>query len=175
MSKPSKEINKVSPYGSTMLQAAVHSNNTERVVDVLGKKGDPNITQKPTGESALHRAVLNQNIDIVRLLLGAKAEVDHCGLYGSALHLAVVRDAEITTCLLENAATIDLRNNDNITPLFTAAFGKRFDIVKILCEQQADINGYAGDGDFIFHAALKNNNDAVCTQNPTLRSYDSQL
>ena len=154
--KMSKEVNRVSAYGSTPIQAAVHSNNIQTVSILLSKKADPNLTEKPTGETALHRAVLNQNIDIVRMLLGASAKIDECGLYGSALHLAAIRNMDIVLELLKHKASVDLDNIDGKTPVYVAAFAKYFDIVKVLVENNADISRDCGnDGETILHIAMR--------------------
>lgn len=151
-----KDINKVSPYGSTPLQAAVHSNDRDLVLDVISKKANPNITEKHTGETALHRAVLNKNIDILQILIGSNANLDACGLYGSALHLASIRDIEITKALITHKATINLPNDDGLLPIHVSALHEKYDTVKLLAEHNGEINSIIlGKNKTLLHYAME--------------------
>lgn len=152
-------INAISPYGSTPLQAAVHSNDIAQVTSLLRDKADPNITDKPTGETALHRAVFNRNSTICGMLLHSQADIEAYGGYGTALHLAAVRDIEITRELLERGAQVNRYNPDGLTPIALAATARQYDIVKLFLQFGGDINrpvGHEGSGCLI-HYLLKDN------------------
>lgn len=148
-----KDVNKVNEFDSTPLQAAVHSNDINRVKTILELNADPNITEKPTQETALHRAVLNRNPDIVKILIDAKANIEAVGRYGTALHLAANRNTEILNYLIQSNADIHFLNQDGVTPLFVAAMSKKGDNLKALVHAKADLNSQNSEGNSLLHYA----------------------
>merc|ERR1712137_115750 len=150
-----KDINKVNEFGSTPIQAAVHSNDVSRVNNVLELNGDPNLTEKPTGETALHRAVLNRNLDIVSILLEAKADVNAPGRYGTALHLAANRNEDLVKVLLKGKADLNFTNRDGNLPLTIAALNCKAKNVRRLIKAKADLNAKNSKGNSLLHVAAE--------------------
>lgn len=158
MPPPVTTINKPNDYGNTPLQAAVHSNNYALTLQMLEQKGDPNITYKESAETALHRAILNQNPAIVKLLLQKKASVNHVGRYGSAIHLAAIRDKVILEQLLEaESADINMINREGLTPLFVSCMHLKRDNILLLLQHNADISSKNANGDSVIHHSIRRN------------------
>ncbi|XP_074649063.1 uncharacterized protein LOC141904378 [Tubulanus polymorphus] len=94
------------------------------------------------GNTSLHYAVQNGNLECGRLLLneGADVNVRKANLM-SPLHIAAVNGfSELVQLLLDWKAEIDPRDCEQMTPLHKAAMYDRVDIIKILMDQGADIN-----------------------------------
>ena len=88
-----------------------------------GKKGGGVATwQDYEGRQALHLAVLSDNPEMVRALLGERGglvnSLDH--RQRSALHWAAVRANHCVTSLLEAGAEVDLRDETGATPAHLA-------------------------------------------------------
>lgn len=96
------------------------------------------------GETPLHLAVINGNLDSVRMLIDAGAQVHHCERKRGAnpLHLAVMHGQhEIARYLLENTSvTIEAGLFDGNTALHLAAQQRDGEMCKILLRQNADPN-----------------------------------
>ncbi|KAK8102126.1 hypothetical protein PG984_015272 [Apiospora sp. TS-2023a] len=98
----------------------------------------------------LHRAVLNDNADMVNLLLRYGADVgaqDHEGR--TALHLAVARgDVSILASLLKGvpaagaAAQLNLRDHRGLGPLHCAVETNQLTMAEMLLDAGADVHGY---------------------------------
>ena len=93
--------------------------------------------------SALHLAVLRNDVHIIGQLLLKNANVNDVEIYNcSVLQYAVSMDSEVSTILklIENGADVDHQNNFFDTALHTAAHAENVDIVKALVDNDADIN-----------------------------------
>lgn len=116
--------------------------------------------QNKHGHTALHKAVLDGNIDIIHALLEAKANVDlrEKDSDKTALHLAIQENYHKVACILiQNNADIEATTKPNAhTPLFIAASMGHTAIVKTLIEKGAKINVYTKRGDTPLFAATKN-------------------
>ncbi|CAG9797091.1 unnamed protein product [Chironomus riparius] len=119
-----------------------------RILFACGAKVNEPVTQ---GLCALHYAVWQKNIAAIQLLLVRGAEiniVDDCGY--SALHLAAEHGYyDICKLLLDAGAKVDYREpTDEIFPRTTlcdeplrlALRNKHYEVAKLLCERNADVN-----------------------------------
>eukprot|EP00927_Polykrikos_kofoidii_P068485 TRINITY_DN63852_c0_g1_i1.p1 TRINITY_DN63852_c0_g1~~TRINITY_DN63852_c0_g1_i1.p1 ORF type:complete len:208 (-),score=28.27 TRINITY_DN63852_c0_g1_i1:119-742(-) len=97
----------------------------------------------PTNTTALHAACRKGNLEMAKLLLEVRSDVNACEAKicgGRApLHLAVEGDyLSLTTALLQANADLFVRDSAGMTPLHTAAQEGRTDLTKILLSQGAD-------------------------------------
>lgn len=111
---------------------------------------------------ALHQAVLDQDIQLVRTLLSRGAAVDVIGSrkygYGSALHVAVREgNLDIAKLLLDRGAQVDVLDPNDFTPLHNAAWNGNVEMTELLLAAGADIEASTYDGDTPL--TLAQNND----------------
>ncbi len=115
---------------------------------------------------ALHQAVLDDDIQLVRRLLSKGAAIDVIGSrqygYGSALHLAVREGhLDIAELLLKRGARVDVLDPDDFTPLHNAAWNGNLDMARLLLDAGADIEACTYDGDTPLSLAQNNDQSAV--------------
>lgn len=135
-------------HGMTLLIIAVDEQNLE-VVEELFKSPDilPNLASKKSeGQTAIHRAVITENIEILRFLLAQ--ETVHCNAQddegNTALHLAVLKEQntnlEIIRELLgsgRNDFNPNILNNGKLAPIHIAARGRPVEILKELLKWES--------------------------------------
>ena len=115
---------------------------------------------------ALHQAVLDNDLPLVKKLLLKGAAIDVIGSrkygYGSALHLAVrERHVDIVKLLLDRGAEVDVIDPDDFTPLHNAAWNGNLEMVKLLMGAGADIEASTYDGDTPLKLAQNNDQAQV--------------
>ena len=87
----------------------------------------------------LHRAVRQNSLGVLRLLLERKANVNAVDVGGSTpLHKARTLDA--VQLLIAGGADVDAQNNGGSTLLHLAAYGGRFDLARLLVQNGADLD-----------------------------------
>lgn len=101
-----------------------------------------NTVLQQQANKALARACESGNIEAIRLLLAAGADVNARRKNGSTpLHCACAEGhTAIVRLLLEHGADIGARNDDGHSPLHIACFHGRTDIIRLLMEKGADVN-----------------------------------
>jgi hypothetical protein len=119
-----------------------------------------------TKDFALHQAVLDQDIQLVRKLLSRGAAIDVIGSrkygYGSALHLAVREGhLDIAKLLLDRGAQVDVLDPDDFTPLHNAAWNGNLEMTELLLAAGADIEASTYDGDTPLTLAQNNDQPQV--------------
>lgn len=90
----------------------------------------------------LHEAVLHGRLEIARLLLEHRADVNAVNVMGwSPLTVASQRGyGGIVTLFVEESATVDARTSEQRTTLMFAAEEGHLEIVRLLLEHHADVN-----------------------------------
>ena len=80
------------------------------------------------------------NIEIVKLLLNAGADIDKQDNHGDTalIYAAIKNNIEIVKLLLNSGADIDKQNNNGDTALIYAAYRNNLEIVEILLDYGAD-------------------------------------
>lgn len=134
---------------SDLLRAA-KSNNLTRVKALLNSV-NPNCEYRGDGEprSALVAAARNGNIEIVRALLAADADVEfHAGGDEPPLMAASANGhVELVRLLIEEGANVNRLSPGNGTALLTAARSGHSEVVQLLISNKADVNAQVqGDG-----------------------------
>ena len=153
------------------LTIAVRNNKVSAVKTVLANGGDPN-AQDGTGWPCLHRAVYDQNIDVVKILLsnGAKSRAQSPpysggGGYVTALYWAAIKgDASITRLLLDHEDVLKLSPNPpgNNAVLGAAAEKGHEEIIRMLVEHgSVHVASAAGGDTTALGLAAKNGHTAV--------------
>jgi uncharacterized protein len=100
------------------------------------------------GRTALHRAVANEPLAMVKLLLARGASVNEQDTAGwSALMFAADRgDLEIARALILADADVNLRNTIGWTPLLTAISRGDREMLQLLINSKADVNIRSNNG-----------------------------
>lgn len=136
---PRAALNLFGDYYENVARAAC-SNDAAAVRQLVGGgQGNPNQTddQERTG---LHCAAINGNVQIIAILIQAKAKLNVKDPLGNTpLHLAAARDqVEAAELLLAAGAQVDPQNKDGMTPLMIAASRGEAEIVQALLAKGAN-------------------------------------
>ncbi|XP_039620551.1 ankyrin repeat domain-containing protein 24 isoform X2 [Polypterus senegalus] len=130
-----------------LLQAA-EANNTDRLSNLLIKKGLNPLKLDPEGKSAFHVCAMRGSIDCLEILLSHGVDVtilDGAGL--NALHLAAkYGHPECVKRLLQESSPVDLTDTYGRTALHHAAISGSLSCIYTLCDFKAAVNTKDGNG-----------------------------
>lgn len=167
---------------SVCMAGAIHeaakAGDTAQVKSIL--KDTPGAMTQPdsNGITALHHAAFKGRLDVVKLLIGAGADVnaeDNSG--GTPLHAAVIGGhADVAGFLIASGANIEAKEADGWTPLYTAAYTGRKELVMLLLAKGADPLAKDFGGRTPVYAAQKAGHAEILQilQERTSTSNDSQ-
>eukprot|EP01038_Epipyxis_sp_PR26KG_P012745 gene12745-17086_t len=152
---------------SSLINAAA-SGDLKTAENLLNSSGvDVNCQAPEQKYTALIAAVMDKNINMVRLLLNGNADPNVSDSHGrTAIAIAMANDSiEILELLLENGAKSSryISNNDSkLTPLHVAVDKKSLPMIRLLAKAKADITKPAADGRTpLICAMLTDQNEAV--------------
>jgi ankyrin repeat protein len=113
----------------TILQYSIINGSNNFTELILKKKININNQEEKNGLTALHQAILKDNIQIVKLLIVSGANINQQDFYGNTgLHYAISEDnKDIIKLLLSYNLNFDLTNIDGNTALHTYLELKTFD------------------------------------------------
>ncbi|MFZ6861027.1 ankyrin repeat domain-containing protein [Undibacterium sp. Ji67W] len=125
--------------GESALMIAIREKSM-KVVDTLLSASDIKLEQHArNGDTALMLASFLGNVEAVKKLIAAGAEVNQPGW--AAVHYAAASgNVETLSLLLEHAAYIDSESPNKTTPLMMALNFGMYDTAKMLIDAGADIN-----------------------------------
>jgi ankyrin repeat protein len=144
---------------NVQLPDAVQRGDRAEVAKLLGEKADVNAAQGD-GMTALHWAAFRDDVDVVRLLIQAGANVQaQTRLGGQTPLLMAAKNGDAAMINLLLYAGADAKSPDSLgtTPLMIAAASGNADAVKALLDHGAEINGKEtahGQTALMFAAAL---------------------
>jgi uncharacterized protein len=123
-----------------LLEAAERGDRTA-ALRLLAKGADPNVPG-PDGTTALMWAASNDDLELVRALLNAKANVALKNHFGTTAltEAAVVGSARVIDALLKAGADVNTKNPEGETPLMAVARAGNLEAAKRLVEAGADVN-----------------------------------
>ncbi len=114
------------------------------VVKYLFSKGGNNINATDAvKDSALHLAVINNHLDVVKLLVANGADInlkDNDGYSQLAFATMGKSNYEIVKFLVREGADINSVDNRNFTPLIHAVTNGNMEIIKFLVNHDVDLN-----------------------------------
>ncbi|KAL2656279.1 hypothetical protein AAZV13_04G111900 [Glycine max] len=117
-----------SPIGTALCMAAAskkdHENEGRELVRILLAAGaDPSAQDSQNGRTALHTAAMTNDVDLVKVILGAGVDVNIRNVHNSIpLHLALARGAKACVGLLLDAgADYNLKDDDGDNAFHIAA------------------------------------------------------
>lgn len=120
---------------------AAKRDDTGAVLTELDRGADVN-TLAPDGTMALHWAVYNDNLELVRFLLDAGADPNAANDYGSTplSEAAIVANGQVISALLDAGADVNQRGPDGQTPLMVLARGNNVTAARLLLERGAEVD-----------------------------------
>ena len=129
------------------LLKAIGAGQAPAVSYIITRGADVDVKDKE-GLTPLTTAVMNNRIDIIKILLDGQANVDRSDDNGaSALwHACSQGHEEIALELLDKGANIDSKDKDGRTPLMMAAKGGFLNLTKILLIKGAHTSLLSADG-----------------------------
>ncbi|XP_029395691.1 E3 ubiquitin-protein ligase MIB2 isoform X5 [Mus pahari] len=139
--------------GRLVVEAAL--GNVARALDLL-RRHPEQVDTKNQGRTALQVAAYLGQVELVRLLLQARASMDLPDDEGNtALHYtAMGNQPEATRVLLSAGCGVDARNGTHSTALHVAVQRGFLEVVKILCERGCDVNLPDAHADTPLHSAI---------------------
>ena len=144
--------------GETVLHLAVHNDDKSMVQFLLGKGADPEATAT-NGNKPLYDAAESGYLEIIQVLLEFKANVEAFNVdeQRTAFYQAVENGhTEVAKFLLQNAAYIDPRSPEGLTPLFCAVRRGDVGLVEYLLEHGANKKIKLDDGQTVEDFAKDN-------------------
>lgn len=153
--KSNSDVNNVDHIGKTALHYASFEGNLEIVNCLIDSKANLDIRDQ-NGRTALHYAAVRYHLDIVKCLINANANLNICDNDGdTALHLSVPFDRgfEISRCLVESGANLDITNSGT-TPLHTTCTQGSLQTFKLLIDKKANINLRTHSGQSCLHLSV---------------------
>lgn len=131
--------------GDTLLNKAVQADKLEIARIIVQKGANANIANNK-GFTPLNNAVLNNNVEMVRLLIfhssgGVDTNIANKDHNQTPLNNAVLKgNIEVVEMLLRNSANPNIANKQGFTPLNNAVIKGNPDMVRLLVEYKADKN-----------------------------------
>ena len=137
------------------LQRAARDNNILMIEHLLQRPQDPDLELH--GTTSLHEASRRGHLEVVRLLLEAKADKDKAtGAGATSRHMASDRGhLEVVRLLLEAKADKDKATGAGATSLYTASHHGHLEVVRLLLAANTDKDKAGNDGTTAPHAASR--------------------
>ena len=150
----------------TPLSLASSKGNLEAVQLLLGRCPDLVNHQVAFQRTALHVATMHGHQPIAQLLLEERANINTKAVIDAKdengrtpLHLAADQGQnDIARLLLQRGASVNVRDESELTPLHLASLGEQIEVVEQLLDDDAgvDVNAKDGDGWTALHMAAYN-------------------
>ena len=140
------------------LVKAAMEDDLDAVKTILLSHQDANTRDKGTQHTALDRAIMNGNREMVQVLLWAKADVNGRDGNGETPLMMIGEDttSEIVWDLINNGAKVNLRDEDGDTALIAVAELENVEALKVLLDAGAKVNGTNNDGQTALMLAAEN-------------------
>ncbi|XP_020297140.1 uncharacterized protein LOC109861755 isoform X2 [Pseudomyrmex gracilis] len=145
--------------GYALLCDAIRKKHTQVIKLLLTNGSKVNGNTDKFDNTPLHFAVLNGDIEIVKMLLDRRANVNATTWQGTTpLHYAIEnKKIEIAELLLNHGANVNASTKNGNTPLFLAVKRGHVDAVKMLMDRGSNVNAETWNGTTLLHYAIVTN------------------
>ncbi|XP_044739630.1 serine/threonine-protein phosphatase 6 regulatory ankyrin repeat subunit C-like [Chrysoperla carnea] len=153
-----------SPKGYDLLCDALDNKHSEVAKLLLTSGTAVNSKEnnyQSTSETPLHFAVMNGDIEIMKMLLVRRANINAQNIYGQTpLHKAIEKNdrVEIIELLLKHEADVNVKDRNDQTPLYVSIKNNRLEIIELLLKHNADVNVEDEDRNTPLFYAIQNPN-----------------
>ena len=144
------------------------------------KGADPNIVMTSNCTPLITACIYSRNLQIVKELLKAKADVNGQDKYGATALYATSSNRIVKKLLSSGANPYVFVKGTKWTPLILASANGHIDIVKCLLKAKADPHHHSDTGITALHAAVQHNHVDIVNEllqanvNPTLTIVDGE-
>lgn len=140
------DVNTADQDGTTLVMHAARMGDKTLLEYLLEKRANVLIKNK-NGDTAINLAALHGQLDCVKLLVKAGAEINPAGgLWTPLSYAAFSGQRDISAYLIEAGAHIDARAPNGMTSLMLAARNGHLTVVQLLLESHADRSLRSPDG-----------------------------
>lgn len=132
-------------FAGNQLHKAAYDGDIEAVRNILKNKVDPD-ERDSFGGTALHAAMFQENMEIIKLLIEAGLDVNAQGISNgyTPLHDAVWdNNLEAAKLLILYGARTDIKGNDGLTPYEKAVKENKIDMANFLKRTQSSLKIYS--------------------------------
>ena len=153
--KRGADVNLKRYVGDTPLMFAARSGNVKTVNALLRAGADPNATvmSPHAGELTPLINAMNSNspnrVEVVKILIGAKAEINPKGDFVASPLINAIDDLEMVKLLIASGAEVNQKNFRGATALMVAAGAGTPSVVRYLLEKGADVNARDREGNTV--------------------------
>jgi uncharacterized protein len=148
-------------YLEPPIALAVRLNNIHIVEYLLSQNIDVNACQG-NGNTLLHLAVKNRNVDMIQLLLNHHADPNIPNILGvTAIWDVIADNYNIVELLMKHGAKVTYKNFEGWTLLHEISYQNNFCALPMLLEHGCEINTRDWDGKTLLYNALFFNHDKI--------------
>jgi len=153
--KRGADVNLKRYVGDTALMFAARTGNVKTVNALLGAGANPNATvmSPHAGEITPLNSAINSDrpnrVEIAKILIGAKAEINPKGDFFASPLINAVDDLEMVKLLIASGAEVNQKNFRGATALMIAAGAGTLSVVRCLLEKGADVNARDREGNTV--------------------------
>jgi uncharacterized protein len=153
--KRGADVNLKRYVGDTALMFAARTGNVKTVEALLRAGANPSATvmSPHAGEITPLTSAINSHspnrVEIVKILIGAKAQINPTGNFFASPLMNAVEDLELVKLLIAGGAEVNQKNFRGATALMIAAGAGTSSVVQYLLEKGADVNARDAEGNTV--------------------------
>jgi ankyrin repeat protein len=116
------------------------------VAKLLIENGADLAKKDEDGYTALHVACVKGAVDVVQILIDAKADVNAQNNVGQTPLMDSIDNLEVAKLLIESGADLEVKDDDGDTALHYACDEGATEVVQLLIDAKADVNARNNEG-----------------------------
>lgn len=147
-----------SPYSGDLFHAIINYDYSKFLNCIKDLTFDEINVRDVHGQSLLHKAVYQNNLDLIKKLIDIGIDVNAQDIDGStALHVASYEyGSDVIQCLLDAGADVKIFNRFRQTPILSAILGDNLEAIQLLLNAGSSLDEQDWDGDTALSCAIGN-------------------